>query len=63
MVVEASADPVGWLPLWTNIFTFPTTLNFNDQQSGVSFNRFYRTRLPLLTAYTKLSQRIGSACR
>ena len=44
VVVEASSDLASWLPLWTN--TFAGTLNFSDPASGVSSNRFYRTRLP-----------------
>ncbi|MBI3414614.1 MAG: hypothetical protein HY043_04720 [Verrucomicrobia bacterium] len=46
VVVEASADLVSWLPLWTNTFTFPAALNFSDPQSGGSSNRLYRARLP-----------------
>ena len=44
VVVEASADLVSWLPLWTN--TFAGSLNFSDSQSGVHPNRFYRARTP-----------------
>ena len=44
MIVEASTNLVTWLPIWTN--TFAGALNFSDPQSGVSFNRFYRARLP-----------------
>ncbi|MBI3416084.1 MAG: hypothetical protein HY043_12365, partial [Verrucomicrobia bacterium] len=46
VVVEASADLVNWLPLWTNTFTFPAALNFSDRQSGITSARFYRARLP-----------------
>jgi hypothetical protein len=44
VVVEASTDLVGWLPLWTN--TFAGTLNFRDPQSGSYSNRFYRAKTP-----------------
>ena len=44
VVVEASSDLASWLPLWTN--TFAGDLTFSDPQSGPSFNRFYRARLP-----------------
>jgi len=44
VVVEASTDLVGWLPIWTNTFAGPT--NFGDTQSVIYSNRFYRTRLP-----------------
>jgi hypothetical protein len=44
VVIEASTDMVSWQPVWTN--TFAGTLNFSDPQSGISSNRFYRTRVP-----------------
>lgn len=44
VVIEASTELVNWLPVWTNTFEGP--LNFIDPQSGISPNRFYRTRLP-----------------
>jgi hypothetical protein len=40
VVLEASADLMSWLPIWTN--TFAGVLNFVDPQSGVYSNRFYR---------------------
>jgi hypothetical protein len=43
VVVEASADLLSWLPLWTNTLT--GTLQFGDAQSGGFFNRFYRAAL------------------
>jgi hypothetical protein len=46
VVIEASADLVNWLPLWTNTFTFPAALNFSDRQSDVFSNRFYRAVSP-----------------
>jgi hypothetical protein len=44
VIVEASSDLVRWLPIWTNAFV--GTLNFNDPQSAMFSNRFYRGRLP-----------------
>ena len=44
VVVEASLDLVNWLAIWTNTFT--GAVNFNDPQSNVSSNRFYRAHLP-----------------
>src|SRR5436190_7493883 len=43
VIVEATADLVNWLPISTNTFTGP--LNFNDPQSGLYSNRFYRAHL------------------
>jgi NHL repeat len=44
VIVEASTDLVSWLPIWTNTVT--DALNFSDQQTGFSSNRFYRAHLP-----------------
>lgn len=44
VVVEASADLVNWLPLWTNIFA--GDLNFSETEPGGTSRRFYRVRLP-----------------
>ena len=44
VIVDASTDLVNWLPISTNTFTGP--LNFNDPQSGLYSNRFYRAHLP-----------------
>jgi sugar lactone lactonase YvrE len=43
VVIEASADLLNWLPVWTG--TFPGALDFIDPQSGYS-HRVYRARLP-----------------
>jgi hypothetical protein len=43
VVIEASADLVTWLPLWTN--TFAGALNFSDPETSIYSNRFYRTHL------------------
>ncbi len=40
VVIDTSADLMGWLPIWTN--TLGGTLNFNDPQSSGQANRFYR---------------------
>ncbi len=42
VVVEASADLVSWLPVWTNTLGFPTEITFVDPQSGGHSNRYYR---------------------
>jgi hypothetical protein len=44
VIVEASIDLASWLPVSTNIFT--GMLHFSDTDSGLTFNRFYRARLP-----------------
>jgi NHL repeat len=44
VIVEASTDLAGWLPVWTN--TFAGSLNFSDPQSGIHSNRFYRAQTP-----------------
>jgi sugar lactone lactonase YvrE len=44
VVVEASADLMSWLPVWTN--SFAGALNFVDPQSGAYSNRFYRAFMP-----------------
>ena len=46
VVVEASADLVNWLPVWTNTLSFPTNLTFTDPQRGGQSNRFYRAVTP-----------------
>jgi hypothetical protein len=42
VVVDTSADMVGWLPIWTN--TLGGTLNFSDPQSSGQSQRFYRAQ-------------------
>ena len=44
VTLEASPDLLNWLPVWTN--TFAGAVNFNDPQTSVSTNRFYRARGP-----------------
>jgi streptogramin lyase len=44
VIVEASPDLLSWQPIWTN--TSGGTAHFSDPQIGISFNRFYRPRLP-----------------
>jgi streptogramin lyase len=43
LVVEASSDLVGWLPISTNTFT--GTLNFSDRQGDQSGHRYYRVQV------------------
>ena len=44
VVVEASADLVNWLPIWTNNLT--PNLIFVDGRGVLPSKRFYRARLP-----------------
>jgi hypothetical protein len=44
VIMEASTNLLGWLPLWTN--TFAGALHFSDPLGEGASHRFYRVRLP-----------------
>jgi hypothetical protein len=46
VVVDASDDLENWLPIWTNMLTFPAVVNFTDSEPSTNSTRFYRARMP-----------------